>query len=126
MKRCKIEELADTVAEMLEEYKEEVDEELHKDVKSVAKQCVKDIKAKAPKRTGAYKKSWTSHVEESRHDIKATVYSKAPEYRKTHLLEFGHKKRNSGTVKAYPHIAEAEQKASDSLVNKVKVGISRL
>ena len=125
--KVSIEKMADAIAKELKEYSQEAQEVLNKSVKDVTKQCVKDTKEGAPKRTGAYKKSWTSKVQyEKSDDIRTVVYAKAPYYRLTHLLENGHAKVGGGRVEGHPHIAPAEAKAEASLENKVKVGIQRL
>lgn len=127
MSNVSIDDMAEAIAETLETYAEDVSDELHEAVKQTTKECVQDIKDKAPKDTGAYKKAWTSKVQFEKHDdIRTVVYAKAPEYRKTHLLENGHAKVGGGRVQGFPHIAPAEQKAEEKLVNRVKVGISRL
>lgn len=119
-----ISELSDTLANELSHYSQEINDAVHEEVKSVTKQCVKDIRNNAPEDTGAYKKSWTYKVDyENNKDIKTTVYAKAPFYRLTHLLENGHAKVGGGRVKAYPHIAPAEEKAAKTLEDRVKVRI---
>lgn len=119
--------MANAIVKELQEYSQEAQEVLNKSVKDVTKQCVKDIKAGTPKRTGEYRKSWTSKVQYEKHDdIKTVVYSKAPHYRLTHLLENGHAKVGGGRVEGHPHIAPAESQAEVSLENKVKVGIQKL
>lgn len=119
--------MADAIVKELKEYSAETQAVLNESVKEVTKQCVKDIKANAPVDSGAYKKSWTSKVQyEKSDDIRTVVYAKAPHYRLTHLLENGHAKVGGGRVEAHPHIAPAEAKAENSLMNKVKVGIQKL
>lgn len=51
------------------------------------------------------------------------VYSKKPEYRKTHLLEKGHDAVDGSFVEPRPHIAQAEEKAIrwlDDQLNKTR------
>lgn len=119
-----IDKLSDVLAEELSHYSKEVNDAVHEEVKSVTKQCVNNIRNNAPEDTGAYKKSWTSKVNyENDKDIKTTVYAKAPYHTLTHLLENGHAKVGGGRVKAYPHIAPAEEKAAKTLEDRVKVRI---
>ncbi len=121
-----IDSLSETVAQELSNYSREVNKTLRDEVKTTTKQCVKDIREAAPEDTGAYKKSWTSKVQyESEDDIRTVVYAKGTGASLTHLLENGHAKVGGARVKAYPHIAPAEEKASESLFNRVKVRLGK-
>lgn len=51
-----------------------------------------------------------------------TVYSK-DYYRLTHILEFGHAKRNGGRVPAQSHIASAEEKSVEKLEEEIRKNI---
>lgn len=92
-----------------------------------AKKTVKDLKAHSPKRSGKYAKGWTYKKEKNGSCI---VYNKArPQL--THLLEHGHPVKGrgkvaTGTARAFPHIADAEQTAEKTfiteLTNKIQKG----
>lgn len=118
-----VEKLADAIIRELKNYNEEVIEQIKISAKKVAEDCTMDIKEKAPKRTGKYRRGWKKKVAyESKDDIRVVVYNKtAPQL--THLLEFGHAKVNGGRVEGKPHIAPAEQKAAKAMLNKVKVAV---
>lgn len=117
----KIEDLALTIAEELENYGRDVTDELKQQVRSVAKETVQKIKSASPRNTGEYAGGWTSKVAyESDEDIRVTVYNrKKPQL--THLLEHGHAKASGGRVEGKPHIGPAEQAAEKKLLKKVKV-----
>lgn len=118
-------ELAIAITAELSAYEQEVTEQIKEDVKQVADECVKEIKAKAPQRTGKYRRGWKSKVAfESPTDIRVEVYNSAkPQL--THLLEFGHAKVNGGRVEGIPHIYPAEQAARKKLESKAKVAVKR-
>ena len=79
-----------------------------------------EIKASAPQRTGAYAKSWAvKNTKESSNGLEVTVYSRN-RYQLAHLLEHGHVKRGGGRVPAQPHIASAEERGNEKLVNTIK------
>lgn len=117
------------IAKLLDEYGEEIREEVMEAIPEVAKATADELKAASPKLTGEYAKDWkASPLTENRLTYSATVYN-GKNYRLTHLLEYGHVKwiggRNTGErVKAYPHIAKAEEKANEELVERItkKVG----
>lgn len=128
-KRIRPEELAVAISAELSKYSQEVTEQLKQDVKDVAKECVKDIKMSAPRKSGAYRRGWKMKVVfENIEDIRIKVYNSAkPQL--AHLLEFGHdiikRGRKAGYVDGITHIYPAEQKAAKALEKKAKVAVKR-
>lgn len=121
MANIKIDDLASTIAKELTEYSQEVTDGLKKDIRTVAKECAKEIKINSPKDTGEYAKSWgTKVLYEGTNDIRISVYNKK-HYQLAHLLEYGHDKVNGGRVEGKPHIRPAEEHAEQKLIKKVKV-----
>lgn len=116
-----IEELADAIANELEEYSEEVTENLKEEIKAAAGEASKELGKVSPKRSGKYKKGWKSKVVyENHNDIRVEVFNaKKPQL--THLLEYGHAKRNGGRVEGNAHVAPVQQKIEKELLGKVKV-----
>ena len=119
-----IDNLAEEVMKGLQEYCELADDEMKKAVRKTATSVKKEISANAPKRTGAYAKSWTSsRVKETSHNLQMTVHSRN-RYRLAHLLEKGHAKRGGGRVEGHPHIAPAEKNGEELLENLIRKVIS--
>ncbi len=117
--RISVDSLADTIMEQLDEYKDLAVDEMKKAVKSAGKTVKTEIEKTAPG-TGKYAKSWASRTTaESSSDIEVTVYSPR-RYRIGHLLEHGHAKRNGGRTRAFPHIAPAEAKGEDQLMDDIE------
>ena len=113
--RVSIGSMADEIMRGLNEYADLAAEEMKEAVKDAGKLARDEIKATAPKKTGAYAKSWVSKTTgESSHAISVTVYSKN-KYQLAHLLEHGHAKRGGGRVPGKAHIAPAETKAIEKL-----------
>ena len=125
--RIEIGKIADTIAKELAGYTKDVAEEVKKASDEVSKKLLADIKADAPKKTGAYKKAMK--VEKMYEDDyekrnRWCVDPKTGEYRLSHLLEYGHLKRDGiNRVKAYPHIGENEQKAVEEFERRLKEAI---
>ncbi|WP_159446368.1 HK97 gp10 family phage protein [Acetoanaerobium noterae] len=88
-----------------------------------AKETVKKLKASSPKNNGKYAKAWTFTPRNNGLSKSYVVHVKAPHYRLTHLLEYGHATRNGGRVPARPHIATAEKEAIEEFTKKVVQGI---
>ena len=119
-----IDNLAAEVMKGLQEYSELADDEMKKAVRKTATSVKKEISANAPKRTGAYAKSWTSSkVRETSHNLQMTVHSRN-RYRLAHLLEKGHAKRGGGRVQGKPHIAPAEKNGEELLETLIRKAIS--
>ena len=120
MANIKIDNLADEVMKGLEEYAEVATSDLKASVRKAGSNVRKDIQANAPKKTGAYSKSWSvKTTKETSNTLELTVYS-PKKYQLAHLLEYGHAKRGGGRTKAQPHIAPAEEAAISQLERDIK------
>ena len=116
-----IEELTAAVTEALESYRQDVTDGLKREIKTVAKECKRDIQENSPEQTGSYRQGWQDKVAyESDEDIRIIVRNRT-DYQLTHLLEHGHTKVNGGRVEGKPHIGPAEQRAEKKLLKRVKV-----
>lgn len=116
-----IEELTAAVTEALESYRQNVTDGLKREIKTVAKECKRDIQENSPEQTGSYRKGWRDKVAyESDEDIRIIVRNRT-DYQLTHLLEHGHAKVNGGRVEGKPHIGPAEQRSEKKLLKRVKV-----
>ena len=115
-----IDEMDSAIMEELEKYADLAADELKAAVKETAASVRKDIQAGAPVDTGKYKKSWSvKNVREDSESIELVVHSRN-RYQVAHLLEHGHAKRGGGRVAAKPHIASAEQRGNEKLVQTIE------
>ena len=113
--KIRIEQLASTVIEEMQDYSELTVQDMKSAVKKIASAARKEVQAGAPVRTGKYQKSWsTKALLETAVSLQMVVYSPS-RYQLAHLLEFGHAKRRGGRTRAFPHIAPAEQNAEKNL-----------
>ncbi len=120
-----VDHLAEAVMKGLTEYADASTELVKQSVQQVSKEVKKEISENAPKRTGAYKKSWaTKKIKETSNSLTMTVHSKN-RYQIAHLLEHGHAKRGGGRVAARPHIAPAEENGVTSLQEKIERGLKQ-
>lgn len=116
--------MADEIMKGLTDYADLADEAMKKAVRKTAKSVKDEISANAPKRTGAYSKSWTAKkTKENSHSLEMTVHSKN-RYQLVHLLEKGHAKRGGGRVAGKPHIAPAEETGVQLLEHLIKEALS--
>ena len=119
-----IDNLADEIMKGLTEYADLAETEMKKAVKKTATSVKKEISSNAPKKTGAYAKSWTAKkTKENSHSLEMTVHSKN-KYQLAHLLEKGHAKRDGGRVAGKPHIAPAEENGVQMLENLIEEALS--
>lgn len=115
-----IDEMSDAIMDELEKYKDLAADDLKDAVKETAKTVRKEIQANAPVDMGKYKKSWSvKNMHEDAESIDLVVHSRN-RYQIAHLLEHGHAKRGGGRVAARPHIAAAEEKSEEQLVETIK------
>lgn len=121
MVKISVNDLAEAIANELQQYSQDVADGLKEEVKQVAKECKQEIQRNSPVLTGSYKRGWRDQVVyENREDVRVVVRNKT-DYQLTHLLENGHAKVNGGRVEGKPHIGPAEQNAEKKLMQKVKV-----
>ena len=115
-----IDEMDNAIMDELEKYADLAADELKAAVKETAASVRKDIQAGAPVDTGKYKKSWSvKNVREDSESIELVVHSRN-RYQIAHLLEHGQAKRGGGRVAAKPHIASAEQRGNEKLVQTIE------
>ncbi|ARP51098.1 hypothetical protein B6259_09555 [Ruminococcaceae bacterium CPB6] len=115
-----IDDMDSAIMTELEKYADLAADDLKDAVKETAKSVRKDIQDNAPVDTGKYKKSWSvKNVHEDSESIDLVVHSRN-RYQIAHLLEHGHAKRGGGRVAARPHIASAEQRGSEKLVEAIE------
>ena len=115
-----IDEMDNAIMEELEKYADLAADELKAAVRVTEASVRKDIQAGAPVDTGKYKKSWSvKNVREDSESIELVVHSRN-RYQIAHLLEHGHAKRGGGRVAAKPHIASAEQRGNEKLVQTIE------
>lgn len=127
--KCGPGELGKVFANAVVSYNQDIADGIKTDVKNVAKECVKNIKKLARKKTGVYRRSWTTKTEfESKSDIRIIVHA-GKEYPLTHLLENGHQiirgNTKVGEAPPYPHIEPAEKDAEKKLLQKVKIRVKK-
>lgn len=112
-------ELADVISKEIANYSQEATEALKENIEEVANETVTRLKLTSPKRTGKYAKGWKlKKVYENKFDIRFILHN--TRYQLTHLLEFGHAKRNGGRTRDFPHIGPAEEAATKSLEDRMK------
>ena len=120
MANVTVDNLAEEIMKGLTEYKNLATADMKTAVRKAGRAVKNDIQANAPKKTGAYSKSWTvKTTKETSESLELTVHS-PKKYQLAHLLEKGHAKRGGGRTKAIPHIAPAEEKAAKDLEADIK------
>lgn len=110
--------LAKEVESLLDKFGQEAENCLSEAVWQTAGEAVKRLKTAGDfGGTGDYKKGWSRKITRKRLYTEATVYNRT-EGQLTHLLEFGHAKRNGGRTRAFPHIAPINDAIPEIFVDK--------
>ena len=124
MAKINVSNLAKEVMQELEIYKQNTVENVESAVIETAKEAVEELKKKSPKGiTKDYSKSWKykRNKETKKADrYSVIIYSKDPEYRLTHLLEYGHANRDGGRTEGNPHISIVEKNIKQVLQYKIQ------
>lgn len=123
MSKVSIGSLSKEVIKELKTYAKVTTGKVKEAVKNAGKTAKEEINMTAPKRTGAYAKSWAvKTLNETGSRLVLVVHSRN-KYQLTHLLEYGHAKRGGGRVEARAHIKLAEEKAVKSFEEKIREAI---
>lgn len=132
--------MADAFNEQMERvltiYAEDVNEKLRTITTETMKQLVKETKVTAPRGRRQGKESYRRHItadykgtkKSARglqgQNVHAIWYVRAPDYRLTHLLVYGHATRNGGRTTANPFLQNAVNKVLPEYEQKVQEAIS--
>mgnify|MGYP001015731173 FL=1 len=124
MAKISVDKLAAEIARELSKYSQKVVEKVNISSERIGKEAVKQLKRTSPKRTGEYAKSRTMTTETAvGQPHRRIIHVKAPHYRLTHLLEYGHAKVGGGRVEGKPHIRPAEEMVIQEFVREVEEAI---
>lgn len=115
----RIDQLADTMADIIRAYTADVTAGIENEVKTTADKVLEEVKRTAPERTGEYAKTFTKTDKSLPGKRRYVIWNKK-HYRRVHLLEFGHAKRGGGRVRAYPHMRPAHDKYAGELQENIK------
>lgn len=127
--------LSAEVDRILEEFGDEAYDVMAESVEAVTQKAVEELRAVKvfnPNRhpSGDYSKDWDATEKQTTRLSKVMVVYNESHYRLAHLLEFGHAVkrggRKVGQANAYPHIAEVEKKAEESLYQEVEERLGRI
>lgn len=124
MTYCKIDNLAETVNDVLEDYNQKVVNETKSESQKAMDELVAETKATAPvgkRRRGHYRDSITSDVdEETAMKLVMVWYVKGSNYRLSHLLNNGHALRDGGHYSGTKFITTAHDKIVQNYVKKIE------
>lgn len=126
MPTIKVHMLASVVNSYLDEFGDEAYRANNEAIRKVAKDVTKDLKkAGSFGGSGAFRKSIGAEIENTRVGLTATIGAKAPHYRLTHLLEFGHAKQNGGRVEGYNFVAPINNTVYDRYKKEMEVLLTK-
>ena len=114
-----IDQLTDAVTKEVKLYTEAVDEGIAEELLATTTLVLKEVKSTAPKRTGKYARSFIATDESIIANRRYAIWSKK-NYRRVHLLEFGHAKKNGGRVEGRPHLGPAYDKYVPEMEDNIK------
>ena len=125
--QIRADQLSETLSKILEDYQKEIVDVQKSETKVAMKNLVKETKEAAPERRPKYYKQITSKVvRDDMYGEERLWYVKAPDYRLSHLLEYGHAKKNGGRTKAFHFIEQAFAPIAEIYFEKIKEAIERI
>lgn len=113
----------------LQDYLEDIEDYVKKEADSVSKLAINELRNISPmnknsKRDRHYANGWETKTVKDHHRYSKKIWNK-PDYRLTHLLEFGHASRSGGHVSAQPHIRPVEKKYRVEFTENLERDIKR-
>lgn len=128
-KNVKANDFQKAVMDYLINYVEDIEDDVIEETDDITKEALKEIKQISPRGKGTrknpYYKGWTKQKgKENKGKYTVKIHNKT-NYQLTHLLEFGHAKRNGGYTEKYPHIRPLEEKYSKIYEQKITTAIRR-
>lgn len=117
--------------ETMLKYGAEVSYEISIAMNEIGQEAKQRVAAASPKRTGKYKRGWRVDFKNKSGVIQCIVHQSDKNYRRTHLLENGHRTRlgtgkngrrygTKASVGAQPHIAEVNDWAQRELESRIR------
>ena len=123
-KTVKPEGLEKAIKDYLENYTEDIQEDVEITANEIGKEAREELRQTSPRRTGDYAKGWAVSKDRKKRNLYLVKVWNKTNYQLTHLLEFGHAKRNGGRTTAIPHIRPVEEKYKTQfekeLINKIR------
>lgn len=115
-----IDQLAAAITDAVRDYTEDVSDAIDRKVDETADKVLDAVVKDSPKRTGKYAKGFKkTDVSKLRGGKRLVIWNKK-DYRRVHLLEFGHAKRGGGRVAARPHMRPAYDQHAANLPDDIK------
>lgn len=118
-KTVKVDQLADEMVDLIKQYTDDVSNSIEQKLDSVADNILNEVQATAPKRTGKYAKGFKITKQGYYNKSKRVIWNKK-DYRRVHLLEFGHALWQGGRARAFPHLRPAYDKFGARLPDDIK------
>lgn len=129
-----VDSLSKEIDKYLTDYAEDISEEVETTTKGIMKEAKQELIVKSPRsglaRNTKYYKGWAiktgARTRNKNYKYTEVIWNKT-NYQLTHLLEFGHTKRDgTGWVDAQPHIRDVEQKYGKKFADLLEQRIRRI